>query len=138
MKGYWKNGWTPFTTTGDNFLENFKFFTPIAGGLLWFLAIGIPLVMINNVINPTHRYRFENHDYHLTVNYQVDSDNNVTGNVYHVWKDSNNNTHYLDSEFIGKINNNVMTVTLEKENKIVQIYLNNNEVSFMGRTAPKI
>ena len=148
MIGYWKGGRTPLTTTGNNFMENFVFLTPRFKGLLWFLLIGIPMVLIMDVINPTYKYRFENHDYHLTVKYQVDADNNVTGEINYIWKD-NDNTWYLESNFTGILKGNKLTIELEKNqyssggrheemNKTVELYLNNDNISFMGATAPKI
>jgi len=106
------------------------------------------MVLIMDVINPTYKYRFENHDYHLTVKYQIDADNNVTGEINYIWKD-NDNTWYLESNFTGVIEGNKLIVELEKNNyssggrhqemnKTIQLYLNDNNISFMGATAPKI
>ena len=147
MIGYWKGGRRPLTTTGKDFLENFVFLTPRFKGLLWFLVIGIPLVLIMDVINPTYKYRFENHDYHLTVKYQLDGDK-VTGEINYIWKD-NDNTWYLESNFTGKIEGNRLIVDLEKNqyssggrhqeiNKTIELYIQDSTISFMGVTAPKI
>jgi hypothetical protein len=148
MIGYWKGGRRPFTTTGNNFLENFNFFTPIAGGLFWFLAIGIPLVMINNVINPTNTYKFQDYHHDLTIEYQTSGDD-VTGKIAYYWDEDGNNYH-IETEFKGKVNgndlmielddNNIRTYVGPKGNINKNLILNNsgNQIYFQGLNAKQI
>ena len=114
MIGYWKGGRTPFTTTGNNFLENFNFFTPITGGLIWALIIGVPIVMLYNIISPSTKYEFKDFHHKLSIVYQTDGDE-VTGKIAYYW-DQNDGLYSIDTKFKGKINGNNLIIELEDNN----------------------
>ena len=148
MIGYWKGGRRPFTTTGNNFLENFNFLTPMAGGLFWFLAIGIPLVMINDVINPTYTYKFNDYHHNLKIEYQTSGDD-VTGKIEYYWDEDGNNYH-IETGFTGKANGDNLNIELEDNNimnyvgpqgtvnKRMNLNISNETIYFQGVTAKKV
>lgn len=148
MIGYWTGGRRPFSTTANNFFENYNFLTPMSGLLIWVLIIGIPIAMLSNIVNPTTEYRFSDYHNHLVIKYQSNGDN-VTGHLEYIWDEYDKN-YTVNTDFTGKITGNNLMIELQDNNirtyvgpqgtisKIINMDISNNKINFQGLLAEKI
>lgn len=118
MIGYWKNGFKPIFTTGDNFLSNFKFLVP---GRLGIFLLVIPFFLIQSALFPSYEYVYKGsaYDDYVKITYTGTSD--IEGHISWLYYDTNPTTGYktlntMESDFKGTMVNNELTVTLADPN----------------------
>lgn len=129
--GYWKGSGFPITTTAENFFENFNFFTPIAGPVIFLTIIGMAIMGIGNIISPTTTYKY--HDYHndLKISYNT-SGQDVTGKIEYLWDDDDGQIKIIKTKFTGKLIDNQLQIELQ--DNIVKNVLNNGNLGSIPKT----
>lgn len=150
MLGFWKGNRKPMFTTGNEFLENFIFFIP-RGGLILFLITVVPYYLIKGTIFPNYEYKYDAYGEQLIVKYTVDGDQ-VTGDIFWTYRASDDATDYetsytLKSKFQGQQIGNTINIILENPNiekptviarevpSNQTLIINGDNITFMDKTA---